>query len=137
MEERIGLELEFTKNRIHLQIDDRCNDMNMYLSLKYNLRDVKKVKSKEDVNGKHKSITKYVPESDYEIVNKILKLRGYDKYGNVFTSGFVCVIIDFDGDNVNSVCVKHDIPKTTTKDFILSNSIITGLPIALNYFEKI
>jgi len=84
-------QLDFISLNIKMDISNKCNSANAYFDLKinnlikkYGVTDKKKIKK-----DKIKNVI-----SDIEIIEKLLKLRGYDKYGKIYTKGFVVVILN-------------------------------------------
>jgi len=69
-----------------------------------------------------------------ELIEKFLSKRGYIKNvlldKTIYTKGFVCVAIHED-----NVHVWHDV--TNSKIMKVNSSLLTGLPITLNYFERL
>jgi hypothetical protein len=69
-----------------------------------------------------------------EMINNFLKQKDYVKNNlsgrTIMTKGFVCVYTDED-----RVEIWHDIKGA--KSTVLTDSYLTGLPIALNYMERI
>lgn len=85
----------------------------------------------------HTKSSRYLRKIDYSHIHDYLKKRGYS-YNNVdrkliMVNGFVCV--DVDEANLR-VTVWHDTGKYN-KPVVMESSQWTGLPIVLNYMERI
>ena len=69
-----------------------------------------------------------------KLIEKYLERRGYVvntlSRNRLLTKGFVCVAI-----HNNYIEIWHDIPNN--KSSFVNDSLLTGLPIALRYYEKI
>jgi hypothetical protein len=74
------------------------------------------------------------------LIEKYLKRRGYIEnvvLGNViFTKGFVCVKIHTVKNETDHIEIWCDILNKGKSQYI-HQSLLTGLPVALNYFERI
>ena len=74
------------------------------------------------------------------LIEKYLKRRGYVEnviLGSViFTKGFVCIKIHTQNNELNFVEIWSDVPNKGKSHYI-HQSLLTGLPILLNYFERI
>jgi len=74
-----------------------------------------------------------VEETDHiGLVSQVLKRKGYSKYGNLFTKGFVCFEIE-----KATIKVWVDIPRIQTKKQIITESFVTGVIVAANYYERL
>jgi hypothetical protein len=104
----------------------------LYQTAKYNLAnhiDMLYIQAKSKVSNES------VKEIDEKLIEDYLKKRGYTMNyilnKRVMVKDFTCVYI-----NVNSVEVWHDKAKNNNSVFV-NESLLTGLPLTLNYFERI
>jgi len=109
----------------------KCDTANAYLDLRFNQL-IKKYGVTSDEQIKELKIKDNY--SDVEIIQILLKKRGYSKYGNIYTKGFVFVTFGEDKE-LKQINIKHDIKKS--KWLSINDSFVTGLVIGLNYFERI
>lgn len=64
-----------------------------------------------------------------------LKQRGYNSYGNVYTKGFVIVMIILDSKkNIQYIEISIDVPNG--KKTVIKENFATGLMISLEYFKS-
>ena len=115
---------------IKRDVDQKCNNANAYLDLKFNslIKKYGVVNTDELKRLKIKDVV-----SDVDIIQVLLKKRGYIKYGDIYTKGFVFVTF-VEGKELTQINVKHDIKGS--KWHVINESFVTGLVIALNYFER-
>ena len=115
-------QLEVVRLNINRDIEQKCNNANAFLDIKFN-----RLLKNYGVNKLKYNV------SDTEIIQTLLKKRGYIKYGDIYTKGFVFVTFS-DGKELTQINVKHDIKGA--KWHVINDSFVTGLVIALNYFER-
>jgi hypothetical protein len=70
-------------------------------------------------------------QSKLAIIQKILKIKGYEKYDNIYTKGFIKVIVNGD---INSISVEIDVKDCNAT--LIFSSFVTGLITTLNYYES-
>ncbi|ENA1795742.1 hypothetical protein ABF176_002592 [Flavobacterium psychrophilum] len=87
------------------------------------------------IQAKSKVSTESVKEIDEKLIEDYLKKRGYTMNyilgKRIMVKGFTCVFVD-----KNVVEVWHDKTKNNKSVFV-NESLLTGLPITLNYMERI
>jgi hypothetical protein len=91
------------------------------------------------IQGRSKLLAKNEIKADksvtQDLIEGYLKKRGYvmNSVGRqrIWTSGFVCVLV-----SKNHIEVWHDIPNRMSSVFV-HESLLTGIPITLNYMERI
>ena len=116
------------KTRLYSKIDDQADAAKEY----YNNWKT----SKEPKTG------------DLELLTGVLKRKGFQKYGELWTCGFVCVELGMKQSIIMRKNKRHmiseltsakvwlDIPKTKTTTQTIDTSILSGVIIAINYFNK-
>ena len=87
------------------------------------------------IQAKSKTSKESVKEIDEKLIEDYLKKRGYTMNyilgKRVMIKDFTCVFVD-----KNSVEVWHD-KSNNNKSVFVNESLLTGLPITLNYMERI
>jgi hypothetical protein len=87
------------------------------------------------IQSKSKNSKESEKEIDEKLIEDYLKKRGYTMNyilnKRVMVKDFTCVYI-----NENSVEVWHD-KSQNNKSVFVNESLLTGLPLTLNYFERI
>lgn len=68
------------------------------------------------------------------LVVQTLKRKGYSNYGDLFTKGFVCFEIE---GSIDKIKAWIDIPGLSTRHQEITESFITGVIVAANYYEKL
>lgn len=112
-------------------------DLNTYIECLYQkaLYDVKEHVQMLYIQAKSKCKTECLKEIDEKLIEDYLKKRGYTMNyilnKRVLVKDFTCVFID-----KNVVEIWHDKTKNN-KSIFINESLLTGLPITLNYMEKI
>lgn len=115
-------QLDLLSLEINRDINTRCITASAFFDFKIN----------ELLKNKNYEPQDVIP--DIKIIQSLLKKRGYSKYGNIYTKGFVYVMIN-EGYHLRQINIKHDIKGA--KWYIINESFVTGLSIALTYFERI
>lgn len=126
----IDTQLKVISLNIHRDIEHKCNNANAFLDLKFN-KLIKEFGFTNTEKIKRLKIKNVI--SDIEIIQTLLKKRGYVKYGDIYTKGFVFVTFG-DEKELKQINVKHDI--NGSKWHVINESFVTGLVVALNYFER-
>jgi hypothetical protein len=70
-----------------------------------------------------------------EFIDKHLKRKGYDKYGNIYTKGFVVIDLKFKSKELSQIEIFID--QTSRSRLIIDENFITSLIISENYFSRI
>jgi len=74
-----------------------------------------------------------VDELDY--IDKYLKKKGYIKYGNIYTKGFIVIEIKLKSKEIDSIEIFID--GISKNKQIISENFTTGLIISENYFSRL
>lgn len=109
---------------------NKLNEFQIFLNYKIDL-DVAIAINKINFNKKEKEIK----INELLIVEGFLKRRDFVKYGNIFTKGFLIIIINESKGKIDDIIIKYDIKNS--KPFRINSSFITGINIAINYYERI
>jgi len=121
------------KNNLFRDVDNKVNALDALCEMEIN-RLHKKYCSSYGEYESLKNKQKIKLSSDKDIITTMLKRRGYDKYGDIFTKGFLYIETNH-GQEINHINIKHDIGNS--KPYYIDESFVTGLAIALNYYERI
>jgi hypothetical protein len=70
-----------------------------------------------------------------EFIYKHLKLKGYNKYGDIYTKGFVVIELKFKSKQLTQIEIFID--QASRSRLIIDENFITSLIISENYFSRI
>jgi hypothetical protein len=73
-------------------------------------------------------------KDELQFIEKYLKRKGYDKYGNIFTKGFVIIEVKVSNKEIQSIEIFNDISKIKQQ---ITVNFSSGLIVAENYYSRI
>ena len=71
-------------------------------------------------------------KDELQFIEKYLKRKGYDKYGNIFTKGFVIIEVKVSNKEIQSIEIFNDISKIKQQ---ITVNFSSGLIVAENYYS--
>jgi len=77
----------------------------------------------------------YFELNELELTTTILKKKGFDKFGNLFTKGFLCVEIFTDKEKqITNIDIWVDVKNTKVQR--ITKNFITNIIISVNYYSS-
>jgi hypothetical protein len=73
--------------------------------------------------------------NEVEFIDRYLRKKGYDKYGDIYTKGFVVIKLNLKSKEIVSIEIWVDQVSKSKQQ--IENNFSTGLIIAENYFSRI
>ena len=104
----------------------------------YDYIDIMSIQAKHGIyspNGINRKLL--VQEVTEYLIKKRMYVQNVVKKDVVYTKGFVCVSIKEGGQDGLLMSVWHDTGKQRVTPVNINSSVLTGLPIVLNYMERI